>query len=65
MLNDRKNSVFTEGWQHEHLTMFDLSYRWTKSPQLEAIEKNVPSSLYLFFKKFKCISQKSRSSVIK
>lgn len=45
MLSDKKNSVFTEGWQHEHLTTFDLSYWWTKSPQLEAIEKNVPSSL--------------------
>lgn len=41
----RENPVFTEGWRQEFLLTFDLIYWWSKSPWLEAIEKNVPSSL--------------------
>lgn len=45
MLNDRKNSVFTEQWQHEHL--IDLII---VTGGLKAIEKNVPSSSLLLKK---------------
>lgn len=45
MLNDRKNSVFTEQWPHEHL--IDLII---VTGGLKAIEKNVPSSSWLLKK---------------